>query len=118
MKSLFDASYLLTLTGINAMPLEVCSWIPLLRFITICCKESNFINEQIGHAAPMAVNFIAVKPVLWDTPVQGTLPFSGHKIWPRKNVHIIFVPFISTEETPPESGERDTFSVSRSPGLT
>ena len=28
----------------------------------------------------------AVEPLFWDTSIQGTPPFRGHKIWPRKNV--------------------------------
>ena len=32
-----------------------------------------------------------VELLLWDTSVQGTSPFRGHKIWSRKNVRIIFV---------------------------
>ena len=27
-----------------------------------------------------------VEPLLWDTSIQGTPPFRGHKIWLRKNV--------------------------------
>ena len=56
-----------------------------------------------------------VEPLLWDTSIQGSPPFRGHKIWSRKNVHIIFVSILSSEGTP---GERHTFSGSRNPGLT
>ena len=27
-----------------------------------------------------------VEPLFWNTSIQGTPPFRGHKIWPRKNV--------------------------------
>ena len=41
-----------------------------------------------------------VEPVLWDTSIQGTPPFRGHKIWSWKNCnYIIFVPVTSTEGT-------------------
>ena len=38
-----------------------------------------------------------VEPLLWDTSIQGTPPFRGHKIWLRKNVYIIFV-FVTSIE--------------------
>ena len=28
-----------------------------------------------------------VEPLFWNTSIQGTPPFRGHKIWPGKNVH-------------------------------
>ena len=34
---------------------------------------------------------ITVGPLLWDTSIQVTPPFEGHKTWSRKNVHIISV---------------------------
>ena len=41
-----------------------------------------------------------MEPVLWDTSIQGTPPFRGHKIWSWKNCnYIIFVPVTSTEGT-------------------
>ena len=39
---------------------------------------------------PHLCNIITVDPFLWDTSIQGTPPFRGHKICPQKNVHIIF----------------------------
>ena len=41
-----------------------------------------------------------VEPIPWDTSIQGTPPFRGHKIWSWKNCnYIIFVPVTSTEGT-------------------
>ena len=40
-----------------------------------------------------------VEPLLWDTSIQGTPPFRGHKIWLRKNVYIMFVFVTSIAET-------------------
>ena len=40
------------------------------------------------------------EPLLWDTSILGTPPSRGQKIWPRKNVHIIFVSIISVGWTP------------------
>ena len=48
-----------------------------------------------------ALYVITVEPLLWDTSVQGTPPFSGHKIWSWKNVHIIFVQSVSSIEGTP-----------------
>ena len=55
---------------------------------------------------------ITVKPLLWDTSIQGTPSFGGHKIWSRKNFHLISVFVTSIEgktlfrgkygETPPQ----------------
>ena len=36
----------------------------------------------------------------WETSIQGTPPFRGHKIWSWKNVYIIFVFVTSIEGTP------------------
>ena len=45
------------------------------------------------------------------TSIQGTPPFRRHKIWSRKNVHIIFVSVTSIEGTAHlYSEKRDTFS--------
>ena len=30
-----------------------------------------------------------VEPLHWETSIQGTPPFRGHKIWSRKNTHTI-----------------------------
>ena len=40
------------------------------------------------------------EPLLWDTSFQGTPLFKGHKIWSRKNAHVIFVSITSLEGTP------------------
>ena len=37
----------------------------------------------------------SVEPLLWDTSIQGTPPFTGRKMWSRKNAHIIFVSITS-----------------------
>ena len=42
----------------------------------------------------------AVELLLWDTSIQGTPTFREHKIWPRKNVYIMFVFVTSIEGTP------------------
>ena len=48
------------------------------------------------------------------TSIQGTPPFRRHKIWSRKNVHIIFVSVTSIEGTAhlysEKTEKRDTFS--------
>ena len=58
-----------------------------------------------------------VELVLWDTSLQETPPFRGHKIWSRKNVDIIFdhnlLPLLKEHLY---SGERDTFYGSQNPG--
>jgi len=41
-----------------------------------------------------------VELLLWDTSLQETPPFRGHKIWSRKNVDIIFVSVTSIEGIP------------------
>ena len=66
---------------------------------------------------PYLTNLYIVKPFLWDTSIQGTHPFRGHKIRSRRNVQIIFVFIISIEGTPLFK-ERGTFSGSRNPDLT
>ena len=38
--------------------------------------------------------------LLWNTSIQGTTPLRGHKIWSRKNAHIIFVSITSIDGTP------------------
>ena len=48
----------------------------------------------------LARKFDIVEPLLWDTSIQGTPPFRGHKIWSRKNVHIIFVSVTSVVGAP------------------
>ena len=60
------------------------------------------------HQVKNKVNFAllslvdgTLEPLLWDTSVQGTPPFSGHKIWSWKNVHIIFVQSVSSIEGTP-----------------
>ena len=58
-----------------------------------------------------------VELVLWETSLQETPPFRGHKIWSRKNVDIIFdhnlLPLLKEHLY---SGERDTFYGSQNPG--
>ena len=70
-------------------------------------------NDMLGsldftrseHWAPQnfscALYVITVEPLLWDTSTQGTPPFSRHKIWSWKNVHIIFVQSVSSIEGTP-----------------
>ena len=41
-----------------------------------------------------------MEPLHYDTSFEGTSPFRGHKIWSRRNVHIIFVSVTSIEGTP------------------
>ena len=50
--------------------------------------------------------------VIWDTSIQGTPPFRGHKIWSRKNVHVIFVFVTSILRRHLYSGERGNLSGS------
>ena len=53
-----------------------------------------------------------VKPHVWDNSIQETTPFRGHKIWSRKNVHIIIFVFVtSVEGTPLFRGKRHFFWV-------
>ena len=57
-----------------------------------------------------------VEPLLWDTFIQGAPSFKGHKIWSRKNVHIIFVFVTSFEGTPLFRGKGHCFWVPK-PGF-
>ena len=41
-----------------------------------------------------------MEPLLWDTSIQGTSPFRGHKIWSQKNALIIFVLVTTIDGTP------------------
>ena len=56
------------------------------------CDAAAILSKEIY--APF---LNAVVPLLWDTSIQGTLPFRGHKISSLKNVHIIFIFFTSVE---------------------
>ena len=53
--------------------------------------------------------------LLWNTSIQRIPPFRGHKIWSRKNVHIIFVSFTSVVGTRRRKGH--FFWVTK-PGFT
>ena len=55
---------------------------------------------------------------LWDTSIQETSPFRGHKMWSRKNLHIIFLFLLPLLKRHLYSEERDTFSGTWNPGLT
>ena len=57
-----------------------------------------------------------VEPLLWDTSIQGSPPFRGHKIWSRKNVHMIFVSIPSSVGTPLFRGKAHIFWVPK-PGV-
>ena len=72
--------------------------------------KKNLLQNGEGN------NLIQWNILLWDTSIQGIPPFRGHKICSLKNVHIIFVSFISVVHL--YSGERDTFSGSENLGLT
>ena len=50
-----------------------------------------------------------VETLFWDTFIQGTPPFRGHKIWSGKNVHIIFIFVTSIEGTPLFKGKGTLF---------
>ena len=50
-----------------------------------------------------------VELLLWDTSIQGTPPFRGHKIWSLKNVQIIFIFVTPVEETPLFRGKEPLF---------
>ena len=63
--------------------------------------------------------YIKVEPILWDTSIQETPPFRGHKIWCPKNVHVIFVFVSSIKGTPLFMREGLFFdSGSQNPDLT
>ena len=49
----------------------------------------NYVCEQTRRLE--LFRYSAVKPLLWDTSIQGLSPFWGHKIWSQENVHILFV---------------------------
>ena len=55
-----------------------------------------------------------VEPLFWDTSIQGIPLLRGHKVWSRKNVHIIFVSVTSFEGTPLFKGKGDNFWVLKS----
>ena len=55
--------------------------------------------------------------IQWNTSIQRTPPFRGHKIWSRKNVHIIFVSFTSVVGTRLFRGKGHFFCVTK-PGFT
>ena len=50
-----------------------------------------------------------MEPLFWDTSIQGTSP-GGHKIWCRKNAHIISLFVTSIKGTPLYSRDGDAFS--------
>ena len=52
-----------------------------------------------------------VEPFPWDTFIQRSPPFKGHKLRSRKNVHMIFVFVTSIEETPLFRGKGHFFWV-------
>ena len=55
---------------------------------------------------------ITVEPLLWDISIQVTPPFRGHKIWSRKNVHIVSV-FVTSIKGKPLLRGRATFLGSK-----
>ena len=57
-----------------------------------------------------------VEPLLWDTSIQETPPFRGHKIWSQKNAVIIFVSITSIEGTPLFRGKEHVIRVPK-PGF-
>ena len=83
--------------------------------------ELLFLLNKVGVEVEICAAFrgnpwegCTVEPLLWDTSIRGTpdghLHFRRHKIWSRKNVHIIFVFVTSIEGTAHLcSGEWDTF---------
>ena len=52
-----------------------------------------------------------MKSLFWDNSILGTPPFRGHKLWSRKNAHIIFVSVTSIEGTPLFRGKGQFFGV-------
>ena len=55
-----------------------------------------------------------MEPLFWDTSIQGIPLLRGHKVWSRKNVHIIFVSVTSFGGTPLLKGKGDNFWVLKS----
>ena len=65
--------------------------------IDICRNTSS--NKQLGSAGREHLLYSCdwlnrlhntVEPLLWDNSIQRTPLFRGHKIWSKKNFHIIF----------------------------
>ena len=50
----------------------------------------HFTQHEQFWLLPKGFSF-TLELVIWDTSIQGTPPFRGHKIWSRKNVHVILV---------------------------
>ena len=61
----------------------------------------------------LQVQKATVEPLHWETSIQGTPPFRGHKIWSRKNTHIIFAPITSIAGTPLFRGKGHFFWFSK-----
>ena len=74
-------------------------------------RKKNLLQNGEGNNLPV----IQWNILLWNTSIQRTPPFRGHKIWSRKNVHIIFVSFTSVVGTRRRKGH--FFWVTK-PGFT
>ena len=88
------------------------------RDTSIQGKETLFLVRKPGFIVVVVDDVVVVIPfcVQWNLLV-GTAPIKGHKIWSRKNVHIICVFVTSVEGTPLFRGKRHFF-WSGNPGLT
>ena len=77
-----------------------------------------FLTEKV----PLSYTFYwqmaphTVEPLLWDTSVQGTPPFTGYKIGSWKTFHKIFVSVTSIKETHLFRGKGPSFWVPK-PGF-
>ena len=88
------------------------------RDTSIQGKETLFLVRKPGFIVVVVDDVVVVIPfcVQWNL-LFGTAPIKGHKIWSRKNVHIICVFVTSVEGTPLFRGKRHFF-WSGNPGLT
>ena len=82
-------------------------------------RHENFLSHVIPfhHLMLLFISYYS-RTCLLGHLYSGYSSIQGHKIWSRKNVHIIFVFVTSIEGIPLYSGARDTFPGSRNPGLT
>ena len=88
-------------------------WFFRMKLRLVCCNGHSFLWVWSSLT-------ITVKPLLWDTSIQGTPPVREHQIWSRKHFHIIFVvvTVVPLLKGHLYSGERETLPGSRNPNLT
>lgn len=81
-------------------------------------QYSTVGGASIYNVILLTISFLLRKLVTVESNLSfGTPLFRRHKLWTRRNVHIIFLSVTSIEGTP-VFRERDTFSGPRSSVLT